>query len=145
MIILPLLPAPIDSAAPSPARPSRRQTPTFIFFFHRRLQSVHDDPLRSRRPSSFFHPLNHPASTLSSRALNVSTRLSPRSPTLLRPSFLPPCLLVRAQTRRRLLLSSLSPRPFSTFLNALSPFLPPFPLAPSSSDDLSQSRSGILA
>lgn len=55
------------------------------FFFHRRLQSVRDDLLRSwrRRPPSFFHPLNHPASTLSSRALNVCHPPSahfPRSP-----------------------------------------------------------------
>lgn len=42
-------------------------------FFHLRLQSVRDDLLRSwqRHSSSFFHPFNHPAFTLSSLALNV--------------------------------------------------------------------------
>lgn len=65
----------------------------FFFFFHRRLQSVRDDLLRSwrrRRPSSFFHPLNHPASTLSSRTLNVCHPPSPPRPPSLSLSPRPP-------------------------------------------------------
>lgn len=63
-------PCDYSSRPPSESSFSSRRPNLTFFFFHRRLQSVHDDLLR-RRSSSFFHPLNHPASTLSSRALNV--------------------------------------------------------------------------
>lgn len=111
---------------PSPSRLVGRANPIFflsffLFFFFSTVASsrFRDDLLRSRRrPSSFFHPLNHPASTLSSRALNASAAacrtaspppLPPSRPSPFRLSTSSVVLLARAQSRLRNLLSSLEP------------------------------------
>lgn len=88
---------------------SERVVLFFITIASSRFTTIYS-ALTTRRPSSFFHPLNYPASTLSSRALNASATLSfsfsscrpPTCPTLrsrtdatMESSFIPESLLFR--------------------------------------------------
>lgn len=138
---------PRDSLQTLPLLSSRDDRASNTFFFHCRLQSIRDDLLRSRRrPSSFFHPLNHPASTLSSRALNVC---HPTFSPLLFDLLFPPALVHRRDSG----IFFHPPPPLSLPLPPCLPFRDVSLLDPAcssssfSSDelDLSQSRTGILA